>query len=167
MDNAKGNKCWTTYAGLAALIALGVCIKCKLMFGLSNHGHIDIDAAIATVIMGVCNQNLPTMEAFEAACIEAIQLHGSRVLQVRELTSIPDYDSLYSEFNDGSIVGTDDVHVFRFEGIENCNRTKGENIAMTYKEDCRVAGWLPRPAYQGISCFVLLVLLLFHIFHVY
>jgi hypothetical protein len=45
-DNARANKCWTTYGGCAALVAYGICIKAKLTFGLANHNHTDIDAAI-------------------------------------------------------------------------------------------------------------------------
>lgn len=82
MDNAKGNKCWVVYAGLAALVAYGLCIKCKLSFGIANHGHTDIDASIGTVIARICNDDLPTFELFEEACIEALQQEGSTVLGV-------------------------------------------------------------------------------------
>lgn len=52
MDNAKGNKCWTVYAGLAVLVAYGIVQKVKISFGVPNHGHTDIDGSIGTVITG-------------------------------------------------------------------------------------------------------------------
>lgn len=51
MDNAKGNKCWTMYAGISALVAYGVCTKFKLSFGLANHNHMDIDSTIGIYII--------------------------------------------------------------------------------------------------------------------
>lgn len=45
-DNAKLNKCMTTFAGLGALVSYGICVKAKMSFGLANHNHMDIDATI-------------------------------------------------------------------------------------------------------------------------
>ncbi len=73
MDNAKGNKCLTVYAGLSALVALGVCVKCKLSFGLANHNHTDVDGTIGSTVAGVCLLDLPTFEDFEKACKNAIK----------------------------------------------------------------------------------------------
>lgn len=82
MDNAKGNKGWTVFSGVSALVAYGLAVKAKLFYGLANHGHFDCDSNIGSVIMGVCNRDLPTLESFTAACIEAIHERGSRVLLV-------------------------------------------------------------------------------------
>ena len=51
MDNAKGNKAWTMFLALCALVSYGVCVKTKLSFGLANHNHTDIDSNIASTIL--------------------------------------------------------------------------------------------------------------------
>ncbi len=97
MDNAKGNKCKTVYAGLASLVALGVCQKLKLSYGEPNHGHTDVDATIASVIAAVALQNLPTLELFEAACIKGIQEElqtGSHVISVSVGKCVVLYDTI-------------------------------------------------------------------------
>lgn len=35
MDNAKGNKCWTMFGGLAGLVAAGVCVKVWVDFSVA------------------------------------------------------------------------------------------------------------------------------------
>jgi hypothetical protein len=145
LDNAKGNKCWTFFAGAAALLAYGVVSKVKISFGLANHNHTDIDAGIGNVVGRIANMNLPTMDLFEAACIESMQSKENPVLACSEITCIPDYISLYSDFNAGNISGIEEIHHLRMECIQEDPRLSGaENIRVNYKEDLRNCGYQPR-----------------------
>jgi hypothetical protein len=144
-DNAKGNKCWTVLSAIAALVAYGVCIKAKLCFGLANHNHTDIDAAIGTTISKICHQNLVTLEEFEQACCEAIQVCGSEVLSVQELCNVPDYGAFFDFVGGPHITGVDGAHLFRFAGVENSVHTGGlRNVTMHIKYDVRQSGYHPR-----------------------
>ena len=148
-DNAKAHKCLTNYAGFAALVAYGVCVKAKLSFGLANHNHTDIDAYIGTVITGVCNSNLVTFPEFESACIAAVS-KTIPVVGVEEIVNVPDYDNLFSDFNDGNITGTSDLHLLRIEGLAVDERHDGApGLLVHYKEDLRDLGYQPKPVYHG------------------
>ena len=147
-DNAKGNKCWVVFSGLAALVAYGVCVKVKICYGLANHNHTDIDGAIGNTLSEVCNQNLVTLEEFEQACLDAITVAGSEVLQVEELCRVPDYDNFYDFVGGVKVSGIDDSHLFRFAGIQNSDSTNGENVSLHIKYDLRKSGYHPRYAYS-------------------
>lgn len=73
---------------------------------------------VGMIIGKICKQNLVTFDAFEHACINAVE-RSTPVLQVQALDRIPDYDKMYEGFNDGNIRGTFDLHLLRIEGLRN------------------------------------------------
>lgn len=49
--------------------------------------------------------DLPTFEAYKAACIDAIFKKGSTVVDVEQIIGIGDYDRLFQDFNSFGVKG--------------------------------------------------------------
>ena len=70
VDNTSANKCFTVIAGLAALVALGVCNKVALAFLLVGHTHTDVDRIIGLVVSYIRRLNVTTFEELKAYVLE-------------------------------------------------------------------------------------------------
>lgn len=83
----------------------GIVRKVKISYLKVGHTHDDIDAIIGNVITHLRSLDIGTFSEFRQACYDAIRKDGSSVLGVDRLIGIPDYDSIFSDFNQSSIVG--------------------------------------------------------------
>ena len=140
LDNTNSNKCWSLFAGLAALIEIGVCQKVKVSYCVVGHTHEDIDAIIGTVITFLRARNVLTFAEFRAACIASISKVYSKLLDVDQLISIPSYSSILEGFCDGNINGISSAHVVRLTA-----KSDRSGINMHYQESCQEDGYYPRP----------------------
>ena len=61
-------------------------------------------------------------------------------MAVNRLISIPDYASIFSDFNKNNIEGLSHISLCRITAKQD-----GEGVEMYYKEDSTANGWFPRP----------------------
>jgi len=70
----------------------------------------------------------------------AITKKKSTVLDVKSIVGIPDYETLFTDFNAGDADGLMAAQEFRLA----LNSTT-EEVQLHYRNDCTMDGWLPRP----------------------
>jgi hypothetical protein len=139
-DNATVNKNWTLIAGLSVLVLFGYVRKIKLSYCLTNHTHEDVDAIIGNVIAHLRGKNIRTFEELKLECMKAIETEGAVVEDVAIACGIPNYDTVFENFNDHKIVGLSEAHEIRIT-----SNSDGDGIQLFYKELVTDIGWLPRP----------------------
>ena len=79
LDNVKSNKCWTLFAGLSALISLGIVRKVKVSYCVVGHTHEDIDAIIGTVVTYLRNVDIQSFSMFDRHVRDAVNKHNAKV----------------------------------------------------------------------------------------
>ncbi len=105
LDNCSSNKNFTVIAGVAVLVALGICRKAKLSYLIVGHTHDDIDAIIGNVVSYLRKLDLLSFEILKKGCEEAISKEGSTVIDVNQVVGITDFDALFFDVNQQDIKG--------------------------------------------------------------
>lgn len=121
-------------------IIIGVVRKVKVSYLKTGHSHDDCDAIIGNVVSHIRGIDIADWTTFQKVCAEAINKDGSTILSVNRLISIPDYASIFSDFNNNNIEGLSQISLCRITAKAN-----GEGVNMYYKDDSTADGWFPRP----------------------
>jgi hypothetical protein len=148
MDNTvKGNKCLETARGLAMLVALGICEKVKVTFGLVGHTKGECDGVMGLLQTGLGHRLFLTLESWKEAIIHYVRADSKKHFQVKDvefLTLIPAYDKAFKD-RFGSvnqlINGIARSQIWRFVTNASCPNA---STLMTYQEDPNQGGQLPR-----------------------
>ena len=138
MDNVSSNKCTAIITGMAALVLLGIVRKIKLSYLIVGHTHEDIDAFIGNVVSYLRRLDIRTYEELEKACKDAVQLVGSKVLNVERAIGITDYRQMFA--NVDKIADLSKARTIRITA-----KSDGTGVNVYYKDDSTKPGWFPRP----------------------
>ena len=139
LDNTSANKSWTLIAGLGALTLAGIVRKIKISYLLVGHTHEDVDAVIGKVLGAIRKHDMFTYEQYYEQCRLSILKHKCRVIRVRRLIGIPDYDAIFSDFNSENVTGIFDMQQIRLTSVPDASA-----LDMKYRTDTTKPGWLPR-----------------------
>ena len=144
---ATGNKCLETARGLAMLVALGICEKVKVTFGLVGHTKGECDGVMGLLQTGLGHRLFLTLESWKEAIIHYVRADSKKHFQVKDvdfLTLIPAYDKAFKDrFGNinTSIHGIARSQIWRFVTNASCRL---KSTLMTYQEDPNQGGQLPR-----------------------
>lgn len=145
MDNTnKGNKCWTVNRGLASLVALGICEKVKVTFGLVGHTKGECDAVMGLLLTGLAHKLFLTIGDWKSAIIEHLSTESNisfHILDVNFIILIPDYDAAINN-SFGRL--TDISGLMRTQVWRHCICSDMNTVVATYQEDVKNSGQLPR-----------------------
>ena len=80
-DSVSYNKCWTLFAGLSAVISLGIVRKVKVSYCVVGHTHNTqlLDAIIGTVITHLRKRDIQSFTLFDEEVRKSINKNNAQV----------------------------------------------------------------------------------------